>query len=449
MYTNDLLNDIDYMSVNLSRAFEDINTLDSIHYINQTNKTSTISNRMTRIAVEAIANTLGVTSNISLEDDNEGSGTVDKIIAFLKRMWQGVVDAVKWIGKKIKEVFDKLFGNNSADVKEVKEEVKAAKETAKEIKKINSKDLPTLEEAVAELATEWAETPNDTEIKIPKNLPAGYSRIFTGIPYTGAPLKLILMFNNVRVIDGKLILKAIDSNKKTINWFDDYYKEVTNLLMDASALISNMSRISKLESRSLVEELVPSVSTVLNNLYNSVKQISVVQNGPLSVEIGYLGNGTLTEVTIKNKDGSDKHVEEFIIKKSRTSGIDIVDKNGIGKIKIKTITSNEWDDIIDEIDTLNTIIERKNTNAIEKMNHAADELTNAVSKILIKTEEFKQEDNSASKIKNMMVIMQRLLLTLTVNNITAIAATSHGINSANKVIMRYCTFTQSILSKAT
>jgi len=173
MYTNDLLNDIDYMSVNISRAFEDINTLDSINYIRNTNKPNDVSDKLTKIAVESIANTLGVNLNVSLEDY---TSTGKAVIDFISRILKNILDAIKWIGNKLIEVLLEYFSNHSTPVSTVdtdsKEAVKvndAAKKRngkrSKDEKIIDNKDAIDELIAMALSVSNIGTTINETEIE--------------------------------------------------------------------------------------------------------------------------------------------------------------------------------------------------------------------------------------------------------------------------------------------
>jgi len=141
MTNTDLLNDIEYMSLNISRAFEDIDTLRVIDTVNNSNRVTDTSKKLTKIAVESIANTLGVNLNVSLEDFSSAKKvTVD----FISRIIKSILEGIRWIGKKIMELFYSIFGILSNPVKRVSENIKEALYESERIKKINIEKIDIL-----------------------------------------------------------------------------------------------------------------------------------------------------------------------------------------------------------------------------------------------------------------------------------------------------------------
>jgi len=157
MTNTDLLNDIEYMSLNISRAFEDINTLDSIQQISNSNNFNSSSTELTKITLESMADRLGLNlnalsnknSNLALEDVESIKET---LINFIIKIFSSILKAVIFIGDSIRTYIKNAIIGYSLIGEELYERVKDIK------KRIFNKNYKTISHNFSERVNNYQDT---------------------------------------------------------------------------------------------------------------------------------------------------------------------------------------------------------------------------------------------------------------------------------------------------
>jgi len=120
---NDTMSAINDMSLNISRAFEDIDTLRDIQNISQSNSLNKTNTELTKIAVESIANRLGISNiNISLEDSNN-TGIGATLLNIITKVFTSILNGLLWLKDMFMKLFNSLFGNKNNGIEETNKKV--------------------------------------------------------------------------------------------------------------------------------------------------------------------------------------------------------------------------------------------------------------------------------------------------------------------------------------